>query len=63
MAIPEAREHLVDVVHRAAESVSVIYLTDHRRRLAAIVSAGAAARLEQGATCDARQRLAAAGPC
>jgi prevent-host-death family protein len=61
MAIPEAREHLADVVHRAAESGSVIYLTDHGRRLAAIVPAGAAARLEQDTTDDARQRLAEAG--
>jgi len=61
MAIPEAREHLADVVHRAAESGSVIYLTDHGRRLAAIVPAGAAARLEQDITDDARQRLAEAG--
>src|SRR5262249_120371 len=61
MAIPEAREHLADVVHRAAESGSVIYLTDHGRRLAARVPAGGAARLEQDPTDGARQRLAAAG--
>jgi prevent-host-death family protein len=61
MAIPEAREHLADLVHRAAESGSVIYLTDDGRRLAAIVPAGAAARLEQDTTDDARQRLAEAG--
>jgi prevent-host-death family protein len=61
MAIPEAREHLADVVHRTAESGSVIYLTDHGRRLAAIVPVGAAARLEQDTADDARQRLAEAG--
>jgi prevent-host-death family protein len=61
MAIPEAQEHLADVVHRAAENGSVIYLTDHGHRLAAIVPAGAAARLEQRTTDEARQRLSEAG--
>jgi len=39
MPISEAREHLADVVNRAAYAGTVTYLTRRGRRLAAIVSA------------------------
>ena len=46
MPLPEG-EHLADVARDAAASGEVVYLTDHGRRLAAIVPAGLAELLER----------------
>jgi antitoxin (DNA-binding transcriptional repressor) of toxin-antitoxin stability system len=46
MPISDAEGHLADLSHEAEESGEVIYLTDHGRRVSAIVPANAAAAME-----------------
>ncbi len=61
MPIPEASHHLADMAHHAADTGSVVYLTEHGNRLAAIVPAALAIRLEDTEAQRIRQQLADAG--
>lgn len=46
MPVEDAREHLDDVVARAAETGEVVYLTKRGKRVAAIMTADEATHLE-----------------
>ncbi len=61
MTILDASDHLSEVAHLSAETGSVVYLTDRGRRLAAIVPADVAERLEQDDAQGVRARLTGAG--
>jgi hypothetical protein len=56
MPLPEG-EQLAVVAREAAESGQVVYLTDHGRRLAAIVPASLAEVLERGAEARGGRRV------
>ncbi len=58
MPLPEG-EQLTAVAREAAESGQVVYLTDHGRRLVAIVSAGLAKLLERRGEGGSRRVLGA----
>ncbi|SNT26834.1 hypothetical protein SAMN05421812_104122 [Asanoa hainanensis] len=60
MPLPEDDE-LAAVAREAAASGEVVYLTDHGRRLAAIVPAALAEILERGASRTGRRALGARG--
>ncbi|OHV69574.1 hypothetical protein [Pseudofrankia sp. BMG5.36] len=60
MPLPEG-EQLTLVAREAAESGQVVYLTDHGRRLAAIVPAGLAELIERGEARGGRRVLGARG--
>jgi hypothetical protein len=61
ITILDATDRLSEVARLSAESGSVIYLTDHGRRLVAIVPAVVAERLERDDARQVRARLAEAG--
>ncbi|WP_322780513.1 hypothetical protein [Frankia sp. Cas4] len=61
MPLPEASDHLSEVARLAVETDSVVYLTDRRRRLVAIVPAAAVERLERDDAQRMRFWLADAG--
>jgi prevent-host-death family protein len=58
--IIEASAHLAEVARSAARGGEVVYLTENGQRLAAIVPAAVAARIERDAD-DFKRKLAGAG--
>lgn len=62
LGITHVRDHLADIVNKAAYAGTVTYISRHGRRLAAIVPAEDALRLEQAEVTARRQARENAGP-